>query len=422
MRAQASTPSRRRWAPWLGLAVSLVLHGAALTWLPVAPEQEASWVVSPPQGSEVTVELVELPQPASQVTSPEVEVERDGRANTPPRMKRALVHEDRPQAGSPDGVTPSRPGAQTGSGLEPQAGAEAPRLRTLLPDGAAVFGDWGPPANSPGSAGRTIINQGPPTAQEQRARAEASARQVGQRVTAWARDDLAEVRVRSGAADHYFREVGKAMERLAQLERPHAFDLQGGVQRNMRSYLHELESYGATGAPGPPPPGSPGRTGQPDPQGMHHIAEATAEQSRRLRHMIDQFAGNDLVVVMELVQDAQGRIHQVRVVQSSGDAAFDEHLAQVAARMDLLPGMPDHVVARSPDGVRTTWEFRGRYSFLKKLREMEMNNVGDAAYLAAMGLGSLLAGLPFEETTLDLYVIDVRDPKFTVRSRLLRLY
>ena len=87
-----------------------------------------------------------------------------------------------------------------------------------------------------------------------------------------------------------------------------------------------------------------------------------------------------------------------------------------------LPGVPDHMAARSPSGVRTTWEFRGRYSFKKKLREMDVNNPGDAAYLAAMGLGSLLAGGAFEESTLDVYIIDIRDPRFEVRSRLLRLY
>jgi hypothetical protein len=53
---------------------------------------------------------------------------------------------------------------------------------------------------------------------------------------------------------------------------------------------------------------------------------------------------------------------------------------------------------------------------------MKVESPADAAYLAAAGLGALLAGGGFDEVTGDIYVIDLRDPKFQVSATLLRLY
>ena len=151
------------------------------------------------------------------------------------------------------------------------------------------------------------------------------------------------------------------------------------------------------------------------------MAAATEDQYARVQEHLQRFGGSELVMVIELSQDALGRVVAVRMLKSSGDRLFDQHIIGVANDGEF-PGVPDHVAARSPSGVRTTWEFRGRYNFKKKLRDLNVNNPGDAAYLAVMGLASLLAGGAFEESTLDVYVIDVRDPRFEVQSKLLRLY
>ncbi len=291
----------------------------------------------------------------------------------------------------------------------------APRRRD---DAAGRSGDW------LGSTGRTVTNEGPVDEGTRRAQAEARAREAMARVDGWAKDDLASLRVQNGATDDYFRELGRELERLAQVERPLQLDVKAGLHRVVEGYLLDVEQYGATGAPHMPE-----GTGQqrhrfdvPDPNRGHQMAAATADQYERVQELARRLGAGELVVIVELVQDARGRVTGLVIAQSSGDPLFDAHIQRIAQQMGTHEGMPDHVAARSPHGVRTTWEFRGRYSFRKKLSQMDVKNAGDAAYLAAVGLGSLLMGGAFDEVTGDVYIIDVRDPKFVVRSTLLRLY
>jgi hypothetical protein len=71
-----------------------------------------------------------------------------------------------------------------------------------------------------------------------------------------------------------------------------------------------------------------------------------------------------------------------------------------------------------PEGIRSLWAVEGRVVYLKKLRDLKGE---DAWYTAAMGAAGVLSGT-FEETTGDVYVIDLRNPRFVVRPRLLRVY
>ncbi len=298
------------------------------------------------------------------------------------------------------------------------------RLKTLVPGGDfAVRLDPVPGAEAiaQGSRGVTVQNDGPPSESELRAGREATARVVKRRIEGWAADDLAEWRTRSGAVDDYFRVLGNALEAIAQVERPLALDVTAGLQRMADGYLKDVAQYGATGSPHLPAGDLPHHTSVPDPQGLHAHAAAAADQNARVRETLERM-GMELVVVVELTQDAAGRVRDLVVLRPSGDPLFDAHIQRVAKKLDGLEGLPDHVAARNPHGVRTTWEFRGTYDFRKKLRDMDVENPADAAYLAAVGLGSLIAGGSFDEVTGDIYVIDVRDPKFKVRAKLLRLY
>jgi hypothetical protein len=188
-------------------------------------------------------------------------------------------------------------------------------------------------------------------------------------------------------------------------------------------YFRELQTFGSTGSPEVLTGlGSQSEhTLIPDPEGRHLVEARSIEQARRLENYLQRASGNELVVVLELFQDPTGRVVKAELVEASGDKLFDEHILDITRAGDF-PGVPKHVVARSRGAVHSTWEFRGRYNFRKKLRELRAENPADAALIALEGLGSLLTGLPFDETTGDIYVLDFRDPRFDVRSKLLRLY
>ncbi len=371
------------------------------------------------------VELpVESPSAPSAVESSDSVTEKVEPSPSQPRPRSRA----RPgQVATQEPTEETRSSASPGNEVQVAAPDSAPRLRTLIPDGARLLGMLDPsaPALAPEDrrgSGRTVYNTGEPDEATRRAQAEAAAAEAGSLVEGWSRDVIAEVRVRDGAVDDYFRVLGDELERRAQVERPLEVKLKEGVQSIVAGYFKDLGTYGATGSP--TRPAGLGDLDEhfdvADPKGMHQTSAEMADQYARVQEYLQRF-GAELVIIVELDQDALGRVVAVRVLKASGDRLFDQHIVKVAHAGEF-PGVPDHVAARSPAGIRTTWEFRGRYNFKKKLRELDVKNPADAAYLAAMGVGSLLAGGAFEESTLDVYILDVRDPRFEVRSKLLRLY
>ena len=127
----------------------------------------------------------------------------------------------------------------------------------------------------------------------------------------------------------------------------------------------------------------------------------------------------ELVIVLELQQTPDGQLRSVQVVERSGNKAFDEYVLEaVPPALAKLTPPPAEALARHPEVIRTLWAVEGRVIYLRRISELKGQ---DAWYIAsAAGLG-MLAGT-FEETTGDMYVIDLRNPKFDCRPRLLKVW
>lgn len=246
------------------------------------------------------------------------------------------------------------------------------------------------------------------------------------RVQTFAEDDLATLRVENGLVHPYFSEIRSSLEK--QMENPPVFEVKGNGQRLAQNYLKAAESYGATGTTGPSrrPPGPIGREPPTASERLESISKGNpAHDSMRAflaaGEAMQQLAepAPDLVIVLELQQTADGQLQSVQVVETSGNKAFDTYvLGAVPPALAKLAPPPAQALGVHPDGIRTLWAVEGRMVYLRKLSEMEKK---DAWYVAtAAGLG-VLAGR-FDETTGDVYVIDVLNPKFVCRPRLLRVW
>jgi hypothetical protein len=286
---------------------------------------------------------------------------------------------------------------------------------------------WSLPVPSEKPRGRTLRPDDPSLSPEVLA-AEEKAR-VAARVQTFAEDELATLRVQNGLVHPYFSDVRAALEK--QLEGAPLFDSKGNqakstAQRLVRSYLTQAEQYGATGTTGTRAKGPRGREpptaserleavsrGNP----AHDSMRAFLQAGEAVQQLAEPEA--DLVIVLELQQTGDGQLRDVKVVEPSGNKAFDTYvLERVPPALARLAPPPAQAQGVRPDGIRTLWAVEGRVVYLKRLSELEGQ---DALYVAgAAGLG-LLAGR-FEETTGEVYVIDVRNPKFVVRPRLLRVW
>jgi outer membrane biosynthesis protein TonB len=397
---------RRSRLGWAGL-ISVLLHAALLALLwesePVRP------VSAPPADSPpIVVEIFSAPPetPARPTHPPPKPATRP--PHTPPPSKRA----------SPEiSASPTEP-----KGSEDAPLAEEPKHPSLLPP--TPSGGWSVPETAEAPRGRTIYPDDPSLSPEA-LKAEEEAR-VTARVQTFAEDDLATLRVANGLVHPYFSEIRSSLEK--QMENPPLFDAKGNGQRLVQNYLKAAESYGATGTTGASrrPPGPIGREPPTASERLESISKGNpAHDSMRAflaaGEAMQQLAepAPDLVIVLELQQAADGQLHSVQVVEPSGNKAFDTYvLGAVPPALAKLAPPPAQALGVHPDGIRTLWAVEGRVVYLRKLSEMEKK---DAWYVAtAAGLG-VLAGR-FDETTGDVYVIDVLNPKFVCRPRLLRVW
>jgi hypothetical protein len=273
---------------------------------------------------------------------------------------------------------------------------EAPRGRTLLP---------GDPSLSP----EVLL-------------AEEKAR-VTERVETWTQDQLAELRVKNGLVHPYFSELRASMEK--QMEDSPLFNEAklSIVQQLVTSYMEEAERYGAGANPGKPlneraPPTASERLesisrGNP----AHDSLRAFIGAGERVQQLAE--SSPELVVIVEMQQALNGKLDSIKVVETSGNKAFDKYVLDAVppALVQLTPPPPEATQGRTR-GIRTLWAVEGRVVYLKRLSEMEGE---DSLYLVGAAALGLLAGR-FEETTGDIYVIDVRNPTFDIRPRLLRLW
>jgi hypothetical protein len=282
---------------------------------------------------------------------------------------------------------------------------QEPEHPSLVPP--TPSGGWSVPETAEASHGHTLHPDDPSLSPEVLL-AEEKAR-VTTRVQTLAEDDLATLRVENGLVHPYFSEIRAALEK--QMEKPPLFDVKSTGRRLAQNYLAQAQSYGATGTTRRPS-GSKGRE-PPTPserlqalsQGnpAHDSMRALLQAGEAMQLLAEP--APDLVIVLELQQAADGQLRSVQVVEPSGNKAFDKY---------VLESVPPSL----KNGIRTLWAVEGRVVYLRHLKELEGQ---DAWYIAsAAGLG-VLSGR-FEETTGDIYVIDLRNPKFVVRPKLLKVW
>lgn len=292
-------------------------------------------------------------------------------------------------------------------------------LPSLVPPTPA--GGWSLPQTAEASHGHTLHPDDPSLAPEALAAAEKA--RVTARVQGFAEDDLATLRVENGLVHSYFSEIRASLEK--QMEKPPMFDVKSTGRRIAQNYLAQAQRYGATGAL-PGPRGSKGREPPTPAERLEALSHGNpAHDSMRAflqaGEAMQQLAEPepDLVIVLELQQGADGQLRSVQVVEPSGNKAFDKYvLDSVPPSLARLAPPPEKAMGVHKDGIRTLWAVEGRVVYLRHLKELEGQ---DAWYIAsAAGLG-LLAGR-FEETTGDIYVVDLRNPKFVCRPKLLKIW
>jgi outer membrane biosynthesis protein TonB len=447
---------RRSRLGWAGL-ISLLLHAALLAWLwERAPARPVS---PPPMVPALAVEIISLPpkpppppapeppparprprtpapppaplpsepapllKPPSEEPAPEApEASAAAAPEVPPAPEPA---EDPPPAEAPSPATPAEPSTPPSPPAEDAPLVEArPSLLPPIPEEG-----WSlpTPAEPEAPRGRTLRPDDPSLSPEV-LRAEEHAR-VSERVQTFAEDDLARLRVENGLVHPYFSQLRASLEK--QMEDAPLFEAYGttgqkltnAYQRAIRNYMKQAERYGGSGTTGRAPTDRSPPTAS---ERLEAISRGNPAHDRMRAFLaageaVQELAESspELIVIVEMQQALDGQLSSVKVVEPSGNKAFDKYVLEAVppALVRLTPPPPE-AIGRRTQGIRTLWAIEGRVMYLKRLSELKGE---DAWYVAsAAGLG-VLAGR-FEETTGDIYVIDLRNPSFEVRPRLLRLW
>lgn len=414
---------RRSRLGWAGL-ISVLLHAVilALLW---EQEPARSPAAPPPKAEPLIVEVI-TPPPEPPVAPP----------TPPPPAAPARPEAPRPIPRAP---APSERPAPAAGKPAPEVAAPAAPLRAGPPEDAPLVeelqrpslvpptpaGGWSVPevaAEKP--RGRTL-HPGDPSLSPEVLKAEELAR-VTERVQSFAEDDLATLRVENGLVHPYFSRIRTSLAK--QLENAPLFDVEGTGKRLAQEYVRQAQSYGATGTTGrrgrakgpidrePPTPSEKLESlsrGNP----AHDSMRAFLQAGESLQQLAQP--SPDLVIVLELQQTPDGQLRSVQVVERSGNKAFDDYVLEaVPPALAKLTPPPSEALARHSEVIRTLWAVEGRVIYLRKLSELKGQ---DAWYIASAASLGMLAGT-FEETSGDIYVIDLRNPKFDCRPRLLKVW
>jgi hypothetical protein len=289
----------------------------------------------------------------------------------------------------------------------------------LLP---STLGSGGIPIiSSETSRGRTL-RPDDPSLQHEALVAEEQAR-VSERVQGFVDDSMAQSRVDTGRIHPYFSRLRESLE--TQMEHPPLFGMPNVPTQLLTSWAQKAKRFGATGSPdgmpvglAPPTPGERlAERGRDNPK--LDSLRARTQAGEELQQFADGIASTRLLVKLELLQAPDGLLRDVKLVAESGNKAYDTYvLKSVPPALEKLGAPPTDAPGVHPEGIRSLWAVEGRVVYLRKLREMKGE---DAWYVAAATAAGVLAGR-FEETTGDIEVIDVRNPRFVCHSRLLRVY
>src|SRR6266849_3250387 len=398
----------------IALGASLTVHAACLLWLRRHRVP----------GAEAPAELVRIEVSFSKAT-PEEPPEP-----TPSPDRTTVKRPARVRRGFDSKVAKAAPpGRGEERGLEKptsSAAADSPRSVTLFPDTRSWRGMTQPgPAPEPG--GRTTRAGDEPHLDPSTVAAVAAekAENMKRMVDGWIDDEMATQRVATGVVDAYFGSMKKALEDGAQ--NPPPFDSHP-LRGLAAGWAAAAQRYGETGNPYPQE--REGRRGlelaspldrarQQFPGTRYEGFAKTLEQGAALRKFADGPA-DGLVAILEFRQASDGKLLSTLLLRSSGDKVFDTHVLRTAPESIARIGLPRVGAAGiHPEGIRSAWAFEGRVVYRKKARDIHLEK--DWWYFAASAPLALITG-NFDETTGDVYVVDLHDPKYTLAVRLLRVY
>ncbi|WP_233587401.1 TonB C-terminal domain-containing protein [Corallococcus sp. CA049B] len=376
---------------------------------------------------------------------------REAPEPAPPPVKPSAPTKDVPTEPPPATATrePSEPPPPPVATREPAPSEDAPRATAddlprldIATRAPAPAGDRPPgslPSNllpSPGSStgiiittpensrggGRTL-RPGDPSLSAEALAAEEHAR-VSERVQGIVDERRARDRVDTGRIHPYFGQLRAQLEK--QMDAPPLFDMPSFPKQLLYSYAEKARQFGASGSPGampgprkPPKPGELLAKRARDEPGYNRL-RGLSQAGEELQDFAHGVSTLKLTVTLELLQGPDGLLREVKLISRSGNRAYDDYVLQAVppALGKSAPPPPDAMGVHT-DGIRSVWAVEGRVVYVRKVSEMKKGS--DNIYLAALTAAGLLAG-NFDETTGEVYIIDVRNPHFECRSRLLRVY
>jgi hypothetical protein len=373
---------RRFLAAALGL--SLLLHAALLVWAARQPESRPT----------VTAVLGDANDARW------IEVEPDAHPSRP-----ALW----PPTNTVGGTTsaPHRPHATPRVSQPESSGSQASDSPLATSPRLLPFEDVLGPVASATPHGHLVVNDGT----DDRARRDPceDAAEAEARVQGFAEDMVADARVKSGQFDPNLSGLGATLE--AQLDNGD-LSLRGNPLQDLtRAWLAAAQQDA--------------RTGSPHAEGSR--AEGHAEVGT-LRALADGTYGLGLIALLDIRLGPGGRPVTTALVGPSGNRAFDRYVVdQAPVAISLLPTAMDGGTDMHPEGTHSVWQFEGKMKYSKKLQLHELR-VRDVASLAGHALLSTVTNgyvAPtgrFDEQSGSVEVVDLADPHFSCRVKLLRLY
>nr|WP_211194042.1 TonB C-terminal domain-containing protein [Pyxidicoccus fallax] len=346
----------RRSRLGLTLLLSVLLHAALFFALSRVPSARSS---SSARREVVELEFISPPAKPETPPAPEPTARPPDRVSPPPsRRAERPKREEEPRA--PVATTPqdaAPPGNAEASEAPSPLAEDAPRVAAKDPDRPILVPDHllgQGLTGKPPSTGRTIRNV-PGSEPDPKAIAAREAEEARQKVDGWAKDALASARAESGAPGPYFSRLQKDFSK--KLVNPPPPDLKVLAARMKREQVDSIERFGKTGSPIAPSGPRDHRLEQ------RNRFQAAVEAGRAANmYMIDVTEPVlALAAVVEVRQDRDGKLVELKVIEGSGDKTFDEwamsQLRDALAQADAPPG-GDAGVGIHDDGMRTRWRLK----------------------------------------------------------------
>jgi hypothetical protein len=399
-------PSKNRRRSALALGLSALVHLGLAVWLLTRPPTVPQWPqVERPPALEVEIAyapekakppVTSVPPPAA--TSGAVEVRRRVRGGSGGTKSESTA---KAQVGT---VAPSGTSDSNGPIADVPERHRFQLPEVLLPHLAGDLDDL--------EGGHTFRED--PRAHGRSNKEKAA--EAERRIDGWLEDAEAEHRVDVGLVDPWFAKLKKRFEHDAAEPRTvpeHVLAKVGSAL--VKQYVEGASRYGASGNPGNPSPGGSSVlsfTGT----GVNDQFPMPVPPSLGSGGGEGPFSELSLVTVVDLHQDPDGSLLSAQIVVRSGDPAFDRYVLDIIPKsMEMVDPPPDAGLGFHDKGSHTVWEFAGRLTFMRDVKDMNLSRDGWYFLPAA-----LIGGVKFDEVSG--YVGMAVSPYYKCQVRLLRMY